>query len=123
MTFRLPAAGIPRPANASGNLTAAEDVARHAALDNKSVAEVGPIITGCTMTTQMLITGVGTPAIVACVSPEALLGGHHTALPPSLFDSTLPNPPTGAISAFNKVLESFAVAGAGAFWSPNKRTT
>ena len=75
------------------------------------------------MTTNMLITGVGMPGIVACVSPEAQLGGRLTALPPSLFDSAPPNPPTGATPAFNKTIEIFAVAGAGAFWSANERAT
>ena len=123
MMFRLPAAGIPRPANVSGNLDAAGDAARHAALANKSVAEVGSTITGCAITTNLLLTGAGVPGIVAYVSPEAQAGGHFTALPPGLFDNALANPPTGGTSAFNKILEAFPVAGLGAFWSANKRTT
>ena len=70
-----------------------------------------------------MLTGAGVPCIVACVSPETQAGGHFTALPPGLFDNALANPPTGGTSAFNKILEAFPVAGIGAFWSANKRTT
>jgi len=123
MIFRLPAAGAPRPANLSGDLDAASNAARHAALANKSVAEVGSILTGCNITANMLLTGAGIPGIIAYVSPEAQAGGHFTALPPVLFDNALANPPTGGTSAFNKMIEAFPVAGIGAFWSANKRTT